>query len=113
MDTCKACGTILPFAGMKCPKCGFSKDGENAAPAGGPARPFNSDKHILIMNLTKFRDLLSENEELQRMIKPQSEFPRQDEQVYKKRTLMKFFWPFLVGGIGAGILVHIIQGPAR
>ncbi len=109
MDTCKACGTILPFAGMKCPKCGFSKDGENAAPAGGPARPFNSDKHILIMNLTKFRDLLSENEELQRMIKPQSEFPRQDEQVYKKRTLMKFFWPFLVGGIGAGILVYIIS----
>ena len=109
MDTCKACGTILPFAGMKCPKCGFSKDGENAAPAGGPARPFNSDKHILIMNLTKFRDLLSENEELQTMIKPQSEFPRQDEQVYKKRTLMKFFWPFLVGGIGAGILVYIIS----
>ena len=109
MDTCKSCGTILPFAGMKCPQCGFSKDGDNAAPAGGPARPFNSDKHILIMNLTKFRDLLSENEELQRMIKPQSEFPRQDEQVYKKRTLMKFFWPFLVGGIGAGILVYIIS----
>ena len=109
MDTCKACGTILPFAGMKCPKCGFSKDGDNAAPAGGPAKLFNSDKHILIMNLTKFRDLLSENEELQRMIKPQSEFPRQDEQVYKKRTLMKFFWPFLVGGIGAGILVYIIS----
>ena len=109
MDTCKACGTILPFAGMKCPKCGFSKDGDNAAPAGGPARPFNSDKHILIMNLTKFRDLLSENEELQRMIKPQSEFPRTDEQVYKKRTLMKFFWPFLVGGIGAGVLVYIIS----
>ena len=109
MDTCKACGTILPFAGMKCPKCGFSKDGDNAAPAGGPARPFNSDKHILIMNLTKFRDLLSENEELQRMIKPQSEFPHQDEQIYKKRSLMKFFWPFLVGGIGAGILIYIIS----
>ena len=109
MDTCKACGTILPFAGMKCPKCGFSKDGENAAQAGGPARPFNSEKHVLIMNLTKFRDLLSENEELQRMIKPQSEFPRTEEQVYKKRTLMKFFWPFLVGGIGAGIIIYFIS----
>ena len=109
MDTCKACGTILPFAGMKCPKCGFSKDGDNAAPAGGPAKLFNSDKHILIMNLTKFRDLLSENEELQRMIKPQSEFPRTEEQVYKKRTLMKFFWPFLVGGIGAGIIIYFIS----
>ena len=109
MDTCKACGTILPFAGMKCPKCGFSKDGDNAAPAGGPARPFNSDKHVLIMNLTKFRDLLSENEELQTMIKPQSEFPRQDEQVYKKRSLMKFFWPFLVGGIGAGFVIYFIS----
>ena len=109
MDTCKACGTILPFAGMKCPKCGFSKDGENVAPAGGPARPFNSEKHVLIMNLTKFRDLLSENEELQTMIKPQSEFPRTDEQIYKKRSLMKFFWPFLVGGIGAGIVIYIIS----
>ena len=109
MDTCKACGTILPFAGMKCPKCGFSKDGDNAAVSGGPAKPFNSDKHILIMNLTKFRDLLSENEELQTMIKPQSEFPRTDEQIYKKRTLMKFFWPFLVGGIGAGFVIYFIS----
>ena len=111
MDTCKACGTILPFAGMKCPRCGFSKDGDNAAAAaaGGPAKPFNSDKHVLIMNLTKFRDLLSENEELKTMIKPQSEFPRTDEQVYKKRTLMKFFWPFLVGGIGAGVVIYIIS----
>ena len=112
MDTCKVCGTILPFSGMKCPKCGFAKDGTGAtagAVAGGPARMFNSDKHILIMNLTKFRDLLGENEELKTMIKPQSEFPATDEQIYKKRSLMKFFWPFLVGGIGAGILIYIIS----
>ena len=56
MDTCKVCGTILPFSGMKCPKCGYSKDGAAAAPGvgAGPAKMFNSDKHILIMNLTKF-----------------------------------------------------------
>ena len=114
MDTCKACGTILPFSGMKCPKCGFAPDGAPQGPspfaaAGGSAKTFNSDKHILIMNLTKFRDLLAENEELKRMIKPQSEFPSSDEQIYKKRSLMKFFWPFLVGGIGAGIIIYIIS----
>ena len=112
MDTCKACGTILPFSGMKCPRCGFSKDGAGAAPAGaapGAARMFNTDKHMLIMNLTKFRDLLAENEELKTMIKPQSEFPSSDEQIYKKRSLMKFFWPFLVGGIGAGFLIYFIS----
>ena len=114
MDTCKACGTILPFSGMKCPKCGFAPDGAPQGPspfaaAGGSAKTFNSDKHILIMNLTKFRDLLAENEELKRMIKPQSEFPSSDEQIYKKRSLMKFFWPFLVGGIGAGCLIYFIS----
>ena len=111
MDTCKVCGTILPFSGMKCPKCGYSKDGAAAAPGvgAGPAKMFNSDKHILIMNLTKFRDLLGENEELKGMIKPQSEFPMSDEQIYKKRSLFKFFWPFLLGGIGAGIIIYIIS----
>ena len=86
MDTCKVCGTILPFSGMKCPKCGYSKDGAAAAPGvgAGPAKMFNSDKHILIMNLTKFRDLLGENEELKGMIKPQSEFPMSDEQKQAK-----------------------------
>ena len=122
MDTCKACGTILPFSGMKCPKCGFAKDGAGApagfgGPAGGfggtstaaAARMFNTDKHVLTMNLTKFRDLLAENEELKTMIRPQSEFPSSDEQIYKKRSLMKFFWPFLVGGIGAGFVIYLIS----
>lgn len=111
MDTCKACGTILPFSGMKCPRCGYSKDETGAA--GGDAsatiKPFNTEKHVLIMNLTKLRDLLGENEELETMIKPQSEFPSSDEKIYKKRSLMRFFWPFLVGGIGAGFLIYCIS----
>jgi uncharacterized membrane protein len=96
---------------MKCPKCGYSKDGAGATPGvgAGPAKMFNSDKHILIMNLTKFRDLLGENEELKGMIKPQSEFPMSDDQIYKKRSLFKFFWPFLLGGIDAGIVIYIIS----
>ena len=115
MDTCKACGTILPFSGMKCPKCGFAQDGAGApagfgsAAGGAAARMFNTDKHVLIMNLTKFRDLLGENEELKTMIRPQSEFPSSDDQIYKKRSLMKFFWPFLVGGIGAGFVIYFIS----
>ena len=34
MDTCKVCGTILPFSGMKCPKCGYTKP-TTRKPSGG------------------------------------------------------------------------------
>ena len=101
MEFCKNCGTVLAFAGMVCPRCGNFKgtDADNAA----------TGKISLIRTLEKFRDLLGETEELRGMIKPQSEFPMSNEQIYKKRSFMHFFWPFLVGGIGAGTLIYIIS----
>lgn len=101
MEFCKNCGTVLAFAGMVCPRCGNFKgsDADNAA----------TGKISLIRTLEKFRDLLGETEELRGMIKPQSEFPMSNEQNYKKRSLMYFFWPFLVGGIGAGTVIYVIS----
>ena len=101
MEFCKKCGTILAFGGMSCPRCGNFKgnDADNAA----------TGKITLIRHLEKFRDLLSETEELRGMIKPQSDFPMSNEQIYKKRSFMKFFWPFLVGGIAAGTVIYIIS----
>lgn len=101
MEFCKNCGTVLAFAGMVCPRCGNFKgsDADNAA----------TGKISLIRTLEKFRDLLGETEELRGMIKPQSEFPMSNEQNYKKRSFMYFFWPFLVGGIGAGTVIYVIS----
>lgn len=100
MEFCKKCGTILAFSGMACPRCGNFKgsDADNAA----------TGKISLIRNLEKFRDLLGETEQLRAMIKPQSEFPMSNEQSYKKRLFMRYFWPFLVGGIAAGTVVYFI-----
>ena len=52
---------------------------------------------------------MGETEELKRYIRPQSEFPMYEASDYKKRSLMKFFWPFLVGGIGSYILITVIS----
>ena len=101
MEFCKNCGTVLAFAGMVCPRCGNFKgsDADNAA----------TGKISLIRTLEKLRDLLGETEELRGMIKPQSEFPMSNEQNYKKRSFMYFFWPFLVGGIGVGTVIYVIS----
>lgn len=106
MDFCKTCGTVLPFAGMKCPKCG--NGAENAGAAETPSfRP--NPSYSLVNDLTRYKELLSENEELETMIKPQSDFPTADQTNYKKRTLMFFFWPYLVGGIASGVVIYIIS----
>lgn len=98
MNFCKKCGNILPFGNL-CPRCGAAEgDSGPAAVAAG--------KNVTIKNLERFRDLLGENEELKSMIRPQSEFPATNEQIYKKRSLIKFFWPFLVGGIVGGFVIY-------
>ena len=100
MEFCKKCGTVLAFAGMACPRCGNFKgtDADNAA----------TGKISLIRTLEKFRDLLGETEELRGMIKPQSEFPMSDRSEYKKRSFMKYFWPFLVGAVVGFYAVYMV-----
>ena len=63
----------------------------------------------LIRKLERYRELLAETIELKNRIKPQSDFPvRETNDEFKKRSLMKYFWPYLVGGIGGGSIVYAI-----
>lgn len=70
---------------------------------------FEASTMELIRKLERYRELLAETIELQSRIKPQSEFPVSMHSDFKKRSLMKYFWPFLVGGIGGGSLVYGIS----
>ena len=100
MGVCKQCGAFMKFTDLLCPQCGTPV---------GVESPVVSEKEMLIRRLTKLRDLLGETAELKSMIKPQSDFPMSDNQIYKKRSMMKFFWPFLVGGIGGANLIYAIS----
>ena len=83
-----------------CPKCGMKPQDFTSAS--------ESPKTVLITKLQRYRELLGETEELKRLIRPQSEFPMYEASDYKKRSLMKFFWPFLVGGIGSYIVIAVV-----
>ena len=83
-----------------CPKCGMKPQDFTSAS--------ESPKTILITKLQRYRELLGETEELKRLIRPQSEFPMYESSDYKKRSLRKFFWPFMVGGIGSYIVIAVV-----
>ena len=62
----------------------------------------------LISKLEMYKSLLSENQELETMIKPQSSFPTSNGTTYKKRSFMRYFWPYLIGAIGGGYVIYLI-----
>lgn len=93
MAFCRKCGEFMADDDLVCVKCGTK---------------VANGKDDLIDKLVKYRQLLSENEELETMIRPQSEFPTA-EPVFKKRSFMKYFWPFLVGGVVGGYLVYMLS----
>ena len=65
-------------------------------------------KDDLIDKLVRYKQLMSECEELKTMMKLQSTYVSEDTTVYKTRSFMRYFWPFLVGGIVGGYLVYMI-----
>jgi hypothetical protein len=65
-------------------------------------------KNSLIRDLTRFRELLLEVTELNTMIRPQSDFPVSDSIVFKKKSFMRYFWPFLVGGVAGGSILYMV-----
>ena len=69
---------------------------------------FEASTMELIRKLERYRELLAETIELRSRIRPQSEFPVSQHSDFKKRSLMKYFWPYLVGGIGGGSVVYAI-----
>ena len=98
---------------IKCPNCGAPM-GDNASACGKCGALISTPtadaykKNTLIRDLTKFRDLLLEVEELDTMIRPQSDFPVTNNNEFKKKSFMRYFWPFLVGGIGGGSILYMI-----
>ena len=93
MAFCRKCGAAMADDDLVCVKCGTK---------------VANGKDDLIDKLVKYRQLLSENEELETMIRPQSEFPT-TETVFKQRSFMRYFWPFLVGGVVGGYLVYMLS----
>ena len=82
-----------------CANCGTVVGQENEAEV----------KKDLINKLTEYQTLLSECEELETMIKPQSSFPATDAAPFKKRSFMRYFWPFIIGGVGGFYVVYVLS----
>lgn len=93
MAFCRKCGEFMADDDLVCVKCGTK---------------VANVKDDLIEKLEKYKQLLGENEELKTMIRPQSEFPT-SEPVFKKRSFMKYFWPFLVGAVVGGYLIYMLS----
>ena len=81
-----------------CLKCGTVVGKENEA----------ENKKELISKLTEYQTLLSECEELETMIKPQSNFPVTDSQPFKKRSFIRYFWPFIIGAAGGFYVIYLL-----
>ncbi len=93
MAFCRKCGEFMADDDLVCVKCGTK---------------VANGKDDLIDKLVKYKQLLGENEELETMIRPQSEFPT-SEPVFKKRSFMKYFWPFLIAAVVGGYLVYMLS----
>lgn len=101
MEYCRFCGAMMNPLASACPKCGMKQQEYSVAA--------ESPKDTLLTKLRRYKELLGETEELKRLIRPQSEFPMYESSDYKKRSLMKFFWPFMVGGIGSYIVIAVVS----
>ena len=93
MAFCRKCGEFMADDDLVCVKCGTK---------------VANGKDDLIDKLVKYKQLLGENEELETMIIPQSEFPT-SEPVFKKRSFMKYFWPFLIAAVVGGYLIYMLS----
>ena len=86
--------------------------GDNAITCGKCGAPTEKAPELirddLLKKLERFKTLLGEASDLGSRIKPQSEFPSAPNADFKKRTLMKYLWPYLVGGIGGASILYII-----
>lgn len=97
MINCKQCGAPMGDNAITCGKCGTPTD-----------RAPEIIRDDLLKKLERFKSLLSEASDLGSRIRPQSEFPSAPNGDFKKRTLMKYLWPYLVGGIGAASILYIV-----
>ena len=87
----------------------FGNGGVSNTGYGSEEEVAEKNKNALISKLERYKDLLAENEELDTMIKPQSSFPASEEMGFKKRSFIKYFWPFVVAAPVAGYLIYFIS----
>lgn len=62
----------------------------------------------LLMKLKRYVEMFAECETLATMIKPENSIPQVDGIPAKKRSFIRYFWPFLVGAIGGGFFVYYV-----
>ena len=96
MAFCRKCGAIMAGFETACGRCGAPVDSSDI---GG--------KNELIRTLEKYRTLLSECEELKTMMKPQSDFPMSESTDFKKRSFIRYFWPFLIAAPVAFYVIYL------
>ncbi len=95
---CRKCGSIMEDNDHICLNCGTEVGKENPSEL----------KQDLIKRLSEYQTLLADNEELETMIKPQSNFPASLPTAFKKRSFIGFFWPFIVGGALSFFGIYIL-----
>lgn len=102
MIFCSKCNSPMIEGEKVCSRCGTPIGAVN------PVSGMTHDKDSVVKKLEDFQVLLAECEELKTMIRPQSEFPMSDRSEYKKRSFMKYFWPFLVGAVVGFYAVYMV-----
>ena len=95
---CRKCGGPMEDGDHVCLKCGTVVGNENEKDV----------KKELINNLSEYQTLLSECEELETMIKPQGNFPVTESVSFKKKSFIRYFWPFIIGAAGGFYLVYML-----
>ena len=98
-----------PFGGSAFGFGAFGNSGFGNTNFGSPEEVAERNRKSLVSKLERYKDLLAENEELETMIKPQSSFPVTEEMNFKKRSFMKYFWPFLVAAPVVGYIITFIS----
>ena len=94
MAFCRKCGEFMADDDLVCGKCGTK---------------VKTAKDDLIDKLVRYKQLLSECEELKTMMKPQNSYVSDEPTVYKTRSFMRYFWPFLVGAVVGGYLIYMLS----
>ena len=94
---CRKCGSIMGDEDHICLNCGTEVGRENTPDL----------KKDLIDRLTEYRTLLSDNEELETMIKPQKNFPS-SVTTFKKKTFWRYFWPYVLGAGLSFLVVYLV-----
>ena len=99
MVYCRKCGSPMEDGDHICLKCGNKVEIGNQ----------ENKKEDLIRKLSDYQVLLSECEELDTMIKPQTNFPVSEPAEFKKRSFIRYFWPFMVGAVAGWYIVYLLS----